>query len=47
MANIIGTKGNDILFGSNTDTLTGAGGNDIYESDYGTYITFYCHNRVP
>ncbi|WDD36477.1 calcium-binding protein (plasmid) [Nostoc sp. UHCC 0926] len=39
MANIIGTKSNDTLFGSNTDTLTGAGGNDIYESHYGTYIT--------
>ncbi|MEH2312953.1 MAG: calcium-binding protein [Nostoc sp.] len=39
MANIIGTKGNDTLFGSNTDTLTGAGGNDIYEPYYGTYIT--------
>ena len=30
MASIIGTNGNDILFGSDGDTLTGGGGNDIY-----------------
>ncbi|MHC5597767.1 MAG: beta strand repeat-containing protein [Nostoc sp.] len=36
MANIIGTKGNDTLSGSYNDTLTGGGGNDIYES-YSTY----------
>ncbi|MEH2023311.1 beta strand repeat-containing protein [Nostoc sp.] len=37
MANIIGTKGNDTLFGS-SDILTGGGGNDIYDSsEYSTY----------
>ncbi|MGF2013361.1 beta strand repeat-containing protein [Nostoc sp. DedVER01b] len=30
MADIIGTNGNDTLVGQNYDTLTGGGGNDIY-----------------
>ncbi|MHC5815349.1 MAG: beta strand repeat-containing protein, partial [Nostoc sp.] len=34
MANIIGTNGNDTLFGSYNDTLTGRGGKDIYYVDY-------------
>ncbi|MHC5769864.1 MAG: hypothetical protein ACYTXI_30485 [Nostoc sp.] len=35
MANIIGTNGNDTLYGGGyDDTLTGGGGNDIYDSIY-------------
>ncbi|MHC5724841.1 MAG: calcium-binding protein [Nostoc sp.] len=34
MANIIGTNGNDTLFTSYNDTLTGGGGKDIYYVDY-------------
>ncbi|MBN3949518.1 MAG: calcium-binding protein [Nostoc sp. NMS7] len=34
MANIIGTNGNDTLYGSYNDTLTGGGGKDIYYVDY-------------
>ncbi|MEH2373721.1 MAG: calcium-binding protein [Nostoc sp.] len=44
MANIIGTNGNDTLFGSYNDTLTGGGGKDIYyfTSNYLTsnYLTY-------
>ncbi|RCJ42449.1 hypothetical protein A6769_37520 [Nostoc punctiforme NIES-2108] len=39
MANIIRTKGNDNLYANGYDnTLTGGGGNDIYNYD-GTYYT--------
>ncbi|MEH2158485.1 beta strand repeat-containing protein [Nostoc sp.] len=38
MANIIGRKGNDTLFGGSNDILTGGGGNDIYDSSY--YSTY-------
>ncbi|MEH1908088.1 MAG: calcium-binding protein [Nostoc sp.] len=39
MANIIGTKGNDTLFGDSNDILTGGGGNDIYDSSYNSTYT--------
>ncbi|MEH1835065.1 MAG: calcium-binding protein [Nostoc sp.] len=42
MASIIGTKGNDTLSGGYDDiddTLTGGGGNDIYDSSYNSSVT--------